>query len=128
MRGEETMHPLVKAFEEKQIAKMNEKVVPAKFRAGDTVKVVVQVEEKGKKWTQTCEGICIRKVNKGIASTFVVRRIAYSAAVEMRFPIWTHTEVLRRGKVRRANLRYLRNCSRKEGRIEDLRSTHGKEN
>lgn len=114
------MHPLVKEFEKKQIAKLNEQVIPAKFRAGDTLKVTLNIEEKGRKWTQTCEGVCIRRTKKGVASSFVVRRIAYGGGVEMRFSVWSKVDVLRRGKVRRANLGYLRHCSRKEARIEDL--------
>jgi large subunit ribosomal protein L19 len=115
------MNPLLRAFEAKQIHELEKSFQPKKFRAGDTLRVTVVIEENGKKWTQTSEGVCIQKVNRGIASSFVIRRLSQGGAVEMRFPLWTNYEVLRRGKVRRANLGYLRHCSRKAGRIEDLR-------
>jgi large subunit ribosomal protein L19 len=115
------MHPLIKAFEKKQIEELETNFKPTQFRAGDTLRVVVSIEERGKKWVQTSEGVCIKKTNKGISSNFVIRRLSQGGSVEMRFPLWTNFEVLRRGKVRRANLGYLRHCSRKQGRIEDLR-------
>lgn len=117
------MHPLVRAFEKKQMEALSQEINHKQFRAGDTLKVTVQIEEKGKKWTQTSEGVCISKVNKGIASNFIIRRLDSNGAVKMRFPLWLtgiNVEVLKRGKVRRAKLYYLENCSRKAGRIKEL--------
>lgn len=117
------MHPIIQAFEKKQIDQLLSKVKHPLFRAGDTLKVVVSIEEGAKKWTQTCEGVCISRVNKGIASNFTVRKLDPSGAVEMRFPFFVddiHIEVLKRGKVRRAKLYYLKHCSRKAGRIKEI--------
>jgi len=117
------MHPMVQAFEKKQMGILSEKIQHPAFKAGDTLKVTINIEEGGKKWVQTCEGVCINKVSKGISSAFVVRRLDQNGAVEMRFSMWYEglkIQVLRRGKVRRAKLYYLRNCSRKAGRIKEL--------
>jgi len=117
------MHQIVKAFEAKQIEQVGTKVSHPSFKAGDTLKITVDIEESGKKWTQTCEGVCIARVNKGIASNFIIRRLESSGAIEMRFPLYVegiNIQVLRRGKVRRAKLFYLAHCSRKAGRIKEL--------
>jgi large subunit ribosomal protein L19 len=113
----------VRAFEQKQIESLQEKIQHPKFRAGDTLRVIVDIEEGGKKWTQTSEGVCINKVNKGISSNFVIRRLDLSIAIEMRFSMFAQgirIEVIKRGAVRRAKLYYLRHCSRKAGRIKEL--------
>lgn len=117
------MHPLVRAFEQKQMTQLSEKIQHPQFRAGDSLKVTIDIEEGGKKWVQTCEGVCIAATNRGISSTFVVRRLDPSGAIEMRFSLWysgLKIQVLKRGRVRRAKLYYLRNCSRKAGRIKEL--------
>ncbi len=117
------MHPIVKAFEAKQMEEFRKKVTHPSFKAGDTLKITVDIEEGGKKWVQTCEGVCIARVNKGIASNFTIRRLESSGAIEMRFPMFVegvNIQVLRRGKVRRAKLFYLKHCSRKAGRIKEL--------
>lgn len=117
------MHPQVRAFEQKQMEQLKEGLNLPSFRAGDTLKVTVNVEERGKKWIQTCECVCIAVINKGISSNFVVRRLESSGAVKMRFPFFLpgiNVQVLRRGKVRRAKLYYLERCSRKAGRIKEL--------
>jgi len=117
------MHPLVQAFEKKQIESLSKEIQHAPFRAGDTLKITVQIEDKGRKWTQTCEGICISRVNKGIASNFVIRRMHTNGSVKMRFPLWLkgiNIDVLKRGRVRRAKLYYLEKLSRKAGRIKEL--------
>lgn len=117
------MHPMVQAFEKKQMDLLSEKIQHPAFRAGDTLRVIINIEEGGKKWVQTCEGVCINLVKKGMSSTFVIRRLDPSGAVEMRFSLWYEglkIQVLKRGKVRRAKLYYLRHCSRKAGRIKEL--------
>ena len=117
------MHPLIREFEKNQIMEIGAKLQHPDFRAGDTLKVVVNIEEGAKKWVQTCEGVCISRVNKGIASSFIVRKLDSNSAVEMRFCMFAEgikIQVLKRGKVRRAKLFYLRNCSRKSGRIKEL--------
>jgi large subunit ribosomal protein L19 len=117
------MHPQVRAFEQKQIDQITQAGKLPSFRAGDTLKVTLNIEEGGKKWVQTCECICIAIVNKGISSSFLVRRVEASASVQMRFPLFLpglNVQVLRRGRVRRAKLYYLERCSRKAGRIKEL--------
>lgn len=114
---------LLKAFETKQLAALKEQVNHPEFKAGDTIKVTINIEEGGKKWTQTAEGVCIARTSKGIASSFIIRRLEGNGAIKMRFPVYgkgMNIQVLKRGKVRRAKLYYLENCSRKAGRIKEI--------
>lgn len=82
------------------------------FRVGDTVKVHVKVKEGTRERIQMFEGIVLKRQNGGIRETFTVRRIAYGVGVERTFPVHSpridKIEVLRKGKVRRAKLYYLR--------------------
>lgn len=95
------------------------------FRPGDTVRVHVRVREGGKERIQIYEGVVIARKHSGIADTITVRKVSYGVGVERTFPIHSPTvaliEVIRKGKVRRAKLHYLRNLSGKEARLkEDL--------
>lgn len=93
------------------------------FRPGDTVKVMVRVREGEKERLQAFEGICIGRKGEGISATFTVRKISAGVGVERIFP--THSpnvskvEVMRRGKVRRAKLYYLRKLTGKATRIKE---------
>jgi len=93
------------------------------FRPGDTVKVMVRVREGEKERLQAFEGICIGRKGEGISATFTVRKISAGVGVERIFP--THSpnvssvELLRRGKVRRAKLYYLRKLTGKATRIKE---------
>lgn len=95
------------------------------FRAGDTLKVSVKIKEGDKERIQIFEGLCMQRQNGGIGETFTVRKISYGVGVERTFP--THSplvvsiEVLRRGKVRRAKLNYIRGLSAKASRIKERR-------
>lgn len=95
------------------------------FRPGDTVRVHVKVVEGTRERIQMYEGIVIKRRGGGVSSTFTVRKISYGVGVERTFP--THTpkiarlEVLRRGKVRRAKLYYLRELRGKAARIKEIR-------
>ncbi|NMA02656.1 MAG: 50S ribosomal protein L19 [Clostridia bacterium] len=95
------------------------------FRAGDTVRVDVKVVEGTRERIQAFEGVVIKVRGTGLSKTFTVRRVAYGVAVERCFPINSpridKITVLRRGRVRRAKLYYLRNLSGKAARIKDLR-------
>ena len=95
------------------------------FRAGDTVRVDVKVVEGTRERIQAFEGIVIKRKGASIRETFTVRRVAYGVAVERCFPIHSprieKITVLRRGRVRRAKLYYLRDRSGKAARIKDLR-------
>ena len=95
------------------------------FKAGDTVKVYVKIQEGDKTRTQLFEGVCIARNGGGISETFTVRKISYSVGVERIFPLHSpiidRIEVVKIGKVRRAKLHYLRGLSGKAARIKELR-------
>ena len=93
------------------------------FRSGDTVKVMVRVREGDKERLQAFEGVCIGRKGAGISSTFTVRKVSAGVGVERIFPLHSpnvaSVELLRRGKVRRAKLYYLRKLSGKSTRIKE---------
>jgi large subunit ribosomal protein L19 len=96
------------------------------FRAGDTVRVAVRIKEGDKTRVQNFEGLCIAIRGQGTGRTFMVRKIgANSVGVERIFPLYSESiesiEVLRRGRVRRAKLFYLRELKGKAARIKELR-------
>lgn len=95
------------------------------FKAGDTVKVHVKVKEGNRERIQVFEGVVIKRRGGGISATFTVRKISYGVGVERAFPLHTpkidKIEVMRRGRVRRAKLYYLRNLTGKAARIREIR-------
>ena len=95
------------------------------FRAGDTVKVHVKVSEGGKERIQIFQGVVIARRGVGTGESFTVRKISGSVGVErvlpLHSPIVDKIEVVRRGRVRRAKLYYLRNLRGKAARIEERR-------
>lgn len=95
------------------------------FRPGDTVKVHVKVVEGTRERIQVFEGVVIKRKGGGIRENFTVRRVTYGVGVERTFPLHSpkidKIEVMRRGKVRRAKLYYLRERTGKAARIKDLR-------
>ncbi len=95
------------------------------FSAGDSVKLYVKVVEGGKERIQVYEGVVTRKSHGGLKETFTVRKISGGVGVERTFPVHSpmldKIEVLRKGKVRRAKLYYLRGRSGKSARIEERR-------
>jgi large subunit ribosomal protein L19 len=95
------------------------------FKVGDTLKVFVKVVEGTRERLQAYEGVCIAKKNGSIRETFTVRRISFSVGVERTFPLHSpkidHIEIVRRGKVRRAKLYYLRGLTGKAAKIKDVR-------
>lgn len=111
---------MIRSVEEEQM-KTN---IPS-FRAGDTVRVHVKVVEGERERTQMFEGVIIRRRGSGLSETFTVRRVSYGVGVERTFPIHSprveKIDVLRRGKVRRARLFYLRKLRGKAARIKDRR-------
>jgi len=112
----------IEAFEASQIAN---KEIP-QFRAGDTVRVGVEIVEGSKKRIQNFEGVCISIRGTGTGKTFTVRKIgANNIGVERIFPLYSESikniDVVRRGKVRRAKLYYLRSRKGKAARIKELR-------
>lgn len=95
----------------------------ADFNIGDTVKVFVKVVEGDKERIQAYEGVVVARKNGSIRETFTVRRISFGVGVERTFPIHSpridHVEVIRRGKVRRAKLYYVRKLSGKRAKIKE---------
>ncbi|MFN3689692.1 MAG: 50S ribosomal protein L19 [Fimbriimonadales bacterium] len=93
------------------------------FRPGDTVRVHVRVVEGGKERIQIFEGVVLARKNRGIADTITVRKVSYGVGVERTFPVHSpmvaKIEVVRKGKVRRAKLYYLRNLSGKAARLKE---------
>ena len=98
--------------------------VPA-FNVGDTVKVSVKVVEGTRERIQAFEGVVIAKKNGGIRETFTVRRLSYGVGVERTFPVHSpkiaDITVIRKGKVRRAKLYYLRGRTGKAAKIKEVR-------
>lgn len=112
----------IEHFEKSQI---ESKEIP-QFRAGDTVRVSVEIKEGNKTRIQDFEGVCISIRGEGIGKTFTVRKIgANSVGVERIFPLYSDSikgiKVVRRGRVRRAKLYYLRERRGKAARIKELR-------
>ena len=95
------------------------------FKPGDTVKVHVRIVEGDRERIQLFEGVVIKRRGGGISETFTVRKISYGVGVERTFPVHTpkieKIDVVRRGRVRRAKLYYLRNLRGKAARIRELR-------
>ena len=95
------------------------------FRPGDTVRVHVNIVEGTRERVQVFEGVVIKRRGGGISETFTVRKVSYGVGVERTFPVHTpkiaKLEVIRRGKVRRAKLYYLRNLRGKKARIKEIR-------
>ena len=95
-----------------------------KFHVGDTVKVHIKIKEGTRERIQIFEGIVLKRQNGGIRETFTVRRISYGIGVEKTFPVNSpsidNIDVVRRGKVRRAKLFYLRNRIGKAAKVKEL--------
>ena len=112
---------LIQTLEQEEIARLN-KDIPA-FAPGDTVIVSVNVVEGTRKRVQAYEGVVIARRNRGLNSSFIVRKISNGEGVERTFPLYSpriaKIEVKRRGDVRRAKLYYLRQRSGKSARIKE---------
>jgi large subunit ribosomal protein L19 len=112
---------LIETLEQEEIARLG-KTIPT-FAAGDTVVISVNVVEGERKRVQAFEGVVIAKRNRGLNSSFIVRKISSGEGVERTFqtysPVIAGIEVKRRGDVRRAKLYYLRDRSGKSARIKE---------
>jgi large subunit ribosomal protein L19 len=117
---QETMN-LIQTLEQEEIARLG-KVIPP-FAPGDTVIVSVNVIEGTRKRLQAYEGVVVARRNRGLNSSFIVRKISNGEGVERTFPLYSpliaKIEVKRRGAVRRAKLYYLRERSGKSARIRE---------
>ncbi|BCI68432.1 MAG: 50S ribosomal protein L19 [Acetobacter sp.] len=114
---------IIQQYEADEIARLTAiREVPV-FQAGDTVRVSVRVKEGERERVQAYEGVVIARSNKGLNSNFTVRKISNGEGVERVFPLYAPTlaeiKVVRRGKVRRAKLYYLRGRSGKSARIAE---------
>ncbi|MCT8003524.1 50S ribosomal protein L19 [Sphingomonas sanguinis] len=118
---------VIQQIEAEQIAKFNETKKIPEFRPGDTLKVGVKVVEGERTRVQFYEGVCIARANKGMGSSFTVRKISFGEGVERVFPLYSPNvdsiEVVRKGAVRRAKLYYLRGRTGKSARIAERRDT-----
>lgn len=114
---------IIEQFEQGQIGKLAAGRSSPYFMPGDTLRVKVKVVEGSRERLQAFEGVCIAKRNRGLNSSFTVRKISYGEGVERVFPLYSpnvaEIEVVRRGDVRRAKLYYLRARRGKSARITE---------
>jgi large subunit ribosomal protein L19 len=114
---------LIELIEQEEIARLTGGQAKPEFAPGDTVIVSVNVVEGARKRVQAYEGVVIAKRNRGLNSSFIVRKISSGEAVERTFQLYSpqiaSIEVKRRGDVRRAKLYYLRSRSGKAARIKE---------
>jgi len=114
---------VLQTLEHEQVKKLVEGRSVPEFRAGDTVRVGIKVVEGERTRIQAYEGVCIARSGSGINENFTVRKISYGEGVERVFPLYSplveSIKVVRRGKVRRAKLYYLRGLRGKAARISE---------
>ena len=122
---------IIQQLEKEQVEKLSAGKNIPDFQPGDTVLVNVKVVEGDKARVQAYEGVCIGRTGRGINESFTVRKISYGEGVERVFPLYSpmidSIQVVRRGKVRRAKLYYLRGLRGKKARIVEATSTTGAE-
>ncbi|MDB5599665.1 MAG: ribosomal protein [Xanthobacteraceae bacterium] len=119
---------LIKQLEAEQITKLTEGKEIPDFAPGDTVIVNVRVVEGERSRVQAYEGVCIARTGAGFNQSFTVRKISYGEGVERVFPLYSpmleSIKIVRRGKVRRAKLYYLRGLRGKSARILEKQDKH----
>ena len=112
---------IIEQFEKDQIKSLVKGKKIPQFHPGDTVRVNVKVREGTRERIQAFEGVCIRKKNRGLSSSFTVRKISFGEGVERVFPSFSPSidsiSIVRSGQVRRAKLYYLRDLTGKKARI-----------
>jgi large subunit ribosomal protein L19 len=125
------MTDIIQELEKEQIEKLSAGKEIPDFQPGDTLLVNVKVIEGDKTRVQAYEGVCIGRSGGGINENFTVRKISYGEGVERVFPLYSpmidSIRVVRRGKVRRAKLYYLRGLRGKKARISEAQGTGGPE-
>ena len=108
----------------KSITQEYEKTEIPAFGVGDTVKVHIKIKEGNRERIQVFEGFVLKRQNGGISETFTVRRISFGVGVERTFPLHSPKiagiQVVKKGKVRRAKLYYLRNLTGKAAKIKEV--------
>ncbi|MEJ5080153.1 MULTISPECIES: 50S ribosomal protein L19 [unclassified Ochrobactrum] len=124
------MVDIIRQLEAEQAAKIEEKRKLPDFKPGDNVRVQVRVTEGTRTRVQAYEGVCIARSGAGINESFTVRKISYGEGVERVFPVYSPivegVELVRRGKVRRAKLYYLRGLTGKAARIAEKKDNRTK--
>jgi large subunit ribosomal protein L19 len=122
---------LIQEIEKEQISKLTGSKTIPDFQPGDTVIVNVKIVEGDKARVQAYEGVCIARSGGGLHENFTVRKISYGEGVERVFPLYSpmidSIKVVRRGKVRRAKLYYLRGLRGKRARIVERQDTRNEE-
>jgi large subunit ribosomal protein L19 len=112
---------IIEQLEHEQIVRLGKTIPP--FQPGDTVQVNVKVKEGERSRIQAYEGVCIARSGGGLQESFTVRKISYGEGVERVFPLYSPNvdsiKVIRKGKVRRAKLYYLRDRRGKSARIAE---------
>lgn len=120
----------IEKLEKEQVAKLAEGKEIPDFRPGDTLRVNVKVIEGTRERLQAFEGLCIGRSGSGLNASFTMRKISYGEGVERVFPLYSPNiqdiTVVRRGKVRRAKLYYLRGRTGKAARIAERKDFLGK--
>jgi large subunit ribosomal protein L19 len=121
---------IIETLEKEYAAELDAKRLTPDFAPGDTVRVNVKVIEGNRERIQAYEGVCIARSGGGINESFTVRKISYGEGVERVFPLYSpwieSIEVVRRGRVRRAKLYYLRGLRGKAARISERRDARGR--
>ena len=114
---------IIEKLEQDQISNLTEGKTIPEFGPGDTLKVDVKVVEGTRERVQAFEGVCIARVSRGVSSSFTVRKISYGEGVERVFPLYSPNvdkiTLMRKGRVRRAKLYYLRELRGKKARIAE---------
>jgi large subunit ribosomal protein L19 len=114
---------LLQTLDKEQVAKLATGKTMPDFAPGDTVRVNVKIKEGERERVQAFEGVCIGRKNAGVNSSFTVRKISYGEGVERVFPLHSpridSIEIVRKGRVRRAKLYYLRGRAGKSARIQE---------
>ncbi len=121
---------IIEQIEAEEMATIAEKRQLPEFSPGDTIRVNVRVTEGTRTRIQAYEGVCIARSGAGLQESFTVRKISYGEGVERVFPVFSPmvegVEVVRRGKVRRAKLYYLRGLRGKSARIVEASNVRAK--
>lgn len=121
---------IIEQLDQEQVAKLSAGKNIPDFQPGDTVIVNVKVVEGDRTRVQAYEGVCIARARSGLNQSFTVRKISYGEGVERVFPLYSpmidSIKLVRKGKVRRAKLYYLRDRRGKSARITERTDTKGK--
>lgn len=117
------MTNIIDTLNKEEIARVTENKSIPEFSAGDTVRVNVKIKEGERERVQAYEGVCIARTGGGLSANFTVRKISFGEGVERVFPLYSPNlesiQLVRKGKVRRAKLYYLRDRRGKSARIAE---------